>query len=300
MSKLLAPDLVEKVIETYWDEEEEPPVYVIDLSWKLMRMAYFNAALSEADVARLDDLRATLEEQRRSGLSPKNMALVRQVLADGVWRGVCSLPHVLMQQAYDTLLHAPVKAALTAQIAIAIAILVRAPVRLKNLVAIELDKHLTKPGLDRHRFFLHFDAREVKNKVDLDFPLDNDVSALIDRYVQDFRPILQRRSNTAVLFPGEGGKSKTKTTLSDQISERIHKALGLTITTHQFRHAAAAIYLKENPGDHETVRRLLGHKNIQTTINFYIGLQTIHANEQFGKIIHSLIEDELVAAEADH
>ena len=44
------------------------------------------------------------------------------------------------------------------------------------------------------------------------------------------------------------------------------------MTAHQFRHAAAAIYLKEHPGQYETVRQLLGHRNIQTTINFYVGL----------------------------
>ena len=66
---------------------------------------------------------------------------------------------------------------------------------------------------------------------------------------------------------------------------RIQKATGLRITVHQFRHAAAAIYLKHRPGDYETVRRLLGHRDIMTTIRFYCGLQTMQATEQFGKLI---------------
>jgi hypothetical protein len=48
--------------------------------------------------------------------------------------------------------------------------------------------------------------------------------------------------------------------------------------------------LKHHPGDYETVRRLLGHKNIQTTIKFYCGLETIAATEQFGKLIQKQIE----------
>ena len=79
-------------------------------------------------------------------------------------------------------------------------------------------------------------------------------------------------------------------TLGPQITARINKAVGLRITPHQFRHAAAAIYLKHQPGDYETVRRLLGHRNIQTTINFYCGLQTTQATEQFGKIIRQQIK----------
>ena len=62
------------------------------------------------------------------------------------------------------------------------------------------------------------------------------------------------------------------------------------MTVHQFRHACAAIYLKHRPGEYEVVRRLLGHRNIQTTINFYCGLETTQANEAFGKIIRDHIK----------
>ena len=42
------------------------------------------------------------------------------------------------------------------------------------------------------------------------------------------------------------------------------------------------------------VGRLLGHRNIQTTINFYCGLATTQANEAYGKIIreHVKFDDE--------
>ena len=77
---------------------------------------------------------------------------------------------------------------------------------------------------------------------------------------------------------------------SKQITVRIQKATGLRITVHQFRHAAAAIYLKHRPGDYETVRRVLGHRDIETTVRFYCGLETIEATEQFGKLIRQQIK----------
>jgi integrase len=70
----------------------------------------------------------------------------------------------------------------------------------------------------------------------------------------------------------------------------------LEITPHQFRHAAAAIFLKHRPGEYETVRRLLGHRNIRTTVNFYCGLETIHATEAFGRIIQDYVKFEPEAA----
>jgi integrase len=95
--------------------------------------------------------------------------------------------------------------------------------------------------------------------------------------------------NSSWLFPGEGGEPKDKLLFGIQITRRIQKAIGLKVTPHQFRHAAAAIYLKHRPGDYETVRRLLGHREIQTTIRFYCGLQTMHATEQFGRLIRQQI-----------
>jgi hypothetical protein len=35
--------------------------------------------------------------------------------------------------------------------------------------------------------------------------------------------------------------------------------------------------LKADPGNYELVRRVLGHRNIATTRNFYIGLETLEA-----------------------
>jgi integrase len=76
---------------------------------------------------------------------------------------------------------------------------------------------------------------------------------------------------------------------SAQITEAVLKATGLRHTAHQFRHAAAALMLQAEPGNYEWVRRVLGHRNIQTTINFYVGLETTQANERFGKIVRKSV-----------
>jgi integrase len=195
-----------------------------------------------------------------------------------------------MQQARYAKDHAPVKAAVTAQLAVAVAILTFAPIRLGNLVAIELGQNLIKPGGLNSPYWLVFPNYDVKNEVDLNFKFDEALTKLIDEYVHEFRPGLLRRSNASSLFPGVAGDPKTASMFSTQITERIVKATGLRITAHQFRHAAAAFYLKHHPGDYETVRRFLGHRNIQTTINFYCGLQTMQATEEFGKIVRRQIK----------
>jgi integrase len=193
-----------------------------------------------------------------------------------------------MKQARLLRHEAPVKAAVIAQMAVATGILTVAPVRLGNLSRIALDQNLIKPGGPHTSYHLLFPHYDVKNRLDLDYPLDHALTTLIDEYVSDFRSVLLRGLNEPWLFPGEAGGSKDAKTFSGQITERIQKDTGLRITVHQFRHAAAAYWLMHHPGDYETVRRVLGHRNIQTTIKFYIGLETTHANIMFGAMVAKL------------
>jgi integrase len=179
----------------------------------------------------------------------------------------------------------PVKAAVMAEVAVATAIETVAPVRAANLATIRLDENLVRPGGLDSNYLLVFPHYDVKNRVDLTFELDDYLTGLIDEYVQEYRPFVVRGANADWLFPGTDGRPKDSHLFGIQITDRIQKATGLRITLHQFRHAAAAIYLKHHPGDYETVRRLLGHRNTRTTIKFYCGLETIQASREFGKII---------------
>ena len=166
--------------------------------------------------------------------------------------------------------------------------------RAANLAAIRLDENLIKPGGPDTPYLLVFPHYDVKNRVDLTFEFDAYLTGLIDEYVQEYRPSLLRGANGDWLFPGTTAGSKDPHLFGIQITDRIQKSTGLRITIHQFRHAAAAIYLKYHPGDYETVRRFLGHKSLKTTANFYCGLETIQASREFSKIIrqHRRFDDD--------
>ena len=143
-----------------------------------------------------------------------------------------------MKEARSHASTAPIRAAVLAQIATALAILTVAPVRLANLVSIRLGENLTKPDGPDSTFWLQFPQHDVKNRVSLQFRLDEVATAIIDQYVHDFRPTLVRGSNSDWLFPGISGQHKEKISFSTQIVERVQKATGLRITVHPFRHAA--------------------------------------------------------------
>jgi site-specific recombinase XerD len=290
LGALLHPDVVERVLDAYWLKNgDEPTTGTIQLGWKLLRMAQTTGCLDRPAHELLDDMRVALEQHRCEGLTPKNLQLIRQVLTEGVWSDVVSLPKALMRQARLARDHAPIKAAVTAQLGVAIAIETFTPIRLRNLIGIELGKNLIKPGGLNTPYWLAFPNYDVKNRLDLNFKFDELLTDLIAD-VDEYRPTLLRGANSDRLFPGENGEPKNGLLFSKQITERIQKAVGLRITVHQFRHAAAAIYLKHQPGDYETVRRVLGHRSLTTTVKFYCGLETIAASEHFGKLIRVRIE----------
>jgi Phage integrase family len=298
LSALLSPDVAEKILDAYWDRNgETPKAFTIDLACRFVAIARETKCMDEAACERLDQMRRDLEDKRRGGLTDKNTTLIRQVLTPGVWNRVVQLPQKMMSTARSQRSSAPLRAAVTAQLAVATAILTVAPVRLANLVAIKLGINLMKPGGPDSNYWLTFPDHDVKNRVRLEYPLQQYFTRMIDEYVHDFRPVLLRGRNDDWLFPGQHGGAKANTLFSGQITQRIYQATGLRMTVHQFRHAAGAIILKHRPGEYELVRQLLGHRNVQTTINAYIGLENIHASEIFSKIVMQRLDDELEAAE---
>ena len=170
--------------------------------------------------------------------------------------------------------------AVTAELAVLIQILLVAPMRLANLAALHLETSVIRIGGPEPTYHLVIPPEDVKNDQPLEYPLPKAVSEMLGRYLTEFRPRLCRQDNPW-LFPGEAVGHKTKGTLSDQIIKRITKGLGIRVTPHQFRHLAAAFILEKDPANYEFVRRVLGHKNLETTIRFYVGLETVDAVRKF-------------------
>lgn len=293
LGALIHHDVADRILDAYWRENGEvPKTYTINLSCRFVAIAHDMGCLDGAALRRLDDARYALEQHREEGMTEKNLALIRAVLTDGVWARVVMLPEQLMQQARSHRRHAPVRAAVLAQIATAVAILTVAPVRLGNLSSIRLGENLVKPGGPDSTYWLRFSKYEVKNRAPLEFILDETVTKIVEEYAHDFRPSLMRGTNEDWLFPGRSSDHKEKISFSTQIVERIQVSTGLRITVHQFRHAAAAIILKHRPGEYELVRRLLAHKSVQSTIAFYCSLETTQASEIFTDIVRRRLDVE--------
>jgi integrase len=179
------------------------------------------------------------------------------------------------------------------QTALAIELLLNAPLRIQNLASIDLDRHLPEVGGRGHQaVHLRFPAAEVKNSNDLEFPLMTESVELLKIYLDEWRPLLTSGASR-LLFPGKvSGQNKGKGALSSQIKELVHSYTRLDMPAHRFRHAAGKIFLERHPGQYEVIRQLLGRRDISTTIALYAGAESATAAHHRGGLLD---EDGLAA-----
>jgi site-specific recombinase XerD len=79
----------------------------------------------------------------------------------------------------------------------------------------------------------------------------------------------------------------TRQGVRDTIKAITEERLGVAINPHAFRHLAARIFLDARPGAYESVKQLLGHADVNTTIRSYCGTEGEAAVKQFDEILEA-------------
>lgn len=177
--------------------------------------------------------------------------------------------------------------ALAAQTALVIELLFFVPIRRRNLVSLNLNRHVRYQFDGRQKMiFIHIPADEVKNHVPLDFELPIETVELWEAYLERYRPRLLVGADAGWLFPGgKPGEHKAAEQMGRNLSAFVRREVGLEFNLHLFRHAAAKLFLEEHPGNYEGLRRTLAHKKMETTANFYAGLETGQATRHFDNTV---------------
>jgi integrase len=155
-----------------------------------------------------------------------------------------------------------------------------------NLASLDLDRHLTTSRTGKHTIYsIRIEGKEVKNHESIEFRLNEGNSADLHRYLTQFRGSLTKAKSTALFPKATDGQPRAPGNLSAELSTLIYRETGLKMHAHLFRHFAAKIYLDAHPGQYETVRRLLKHKTLQTTISFYAELTSQHAHDSYSETL---------------
>ncbi len=172
-------------------------------------------------------------------------------------------------------------------LAVATAILLNIPLRAANLAGLRLDQHLRLVG---DHTFLSVPSEETKNSVAIEAEIPPRLARQFHTYVRYYRPVLIEEP-TPWLFPGENGARRPSGGFGHQLSDFIAREAGVEMTPHQFRHLAAKLFLDRHPDGGETVRRLLGHKRLETTMRYYRELEAILAGKRYAALLDELLGD---------
>src|SRR5262245_46944531 len=164
------------------------------------------------------------------------------------------------------------------------------PIRVQNLTSLTFGVHLFVREEPRAISTLEIPAAEMKNKTELAFDIPPQIAKMLSEYRDRIAAkFLGRRPDR--LFVNADGSPKRATTVASLIATYARRRAGVILTPHQFRHLSARVLLDAEPGSFETVRQLLGHKNLKTTANFYAGIDSRRAARHHQHLIEKALAE---------
>ena len=138
----------------------------------------------------------------QNGLALKNRLALKQFEDPELLRRLVRLATEIYATLPPSGAPLPPRVALRYQWALAVQLLLVAPLRLGNLAGLELDRHLVRIGTGKRlRYHLLIPGEEVKNGQPIELPLPAGASALLELYRTRVRPVLATPGTTC-LFPG--------------------------------------------------------------------------------------------------
>jgi integrase len=270
----------------FWDRNSgQTSKHIGEIAWSIRCYAIKHLAADDETIAFYASAMKRLRVSQ-DGLSDKNQRAMAQFDDPKMIEALVGLPIKLWAKVdrsrNKTSTHRRSKEAqLFVQAAVAIEILIFAPMRISNLQNLRLNQHIS--WQNKHAV-IHIPRAQVKNDMDLVFKLPLTVSQRIQTYISDWRALYTEGANP-YLFPGRKMNPKDGTRLRRQISKALWDEAGIKLTPHQFRHAAAKILLDAKPGHYEVIRKILGHKNLTTTYSHYAGAETQAALDLYDDVI---------------
>lgn len=261
---------------------EEPSTIAGHVSHVLRIVARYEAKLPPEEVKLISIYNKTFAK-KYEGITDKNLDGVMAALQPSAEMRLKAAPRALMATAARLRQAHPRRAYSRALEATLLELLLRRPIRLGNLRQLRLDMHLLRDdprggAITR----LQIGADETKNNRPILMRIVPETANILERWIRDYRP-LSGNAGSPFLFPGWGddGQPLTPQSVRDRVKAAAKRCAGLKLSPHQFRHLAGAQILEECPGEIETVRQLLGHKSIMTTIRAYTVKKTEEAGERF-------------------
>ena len=261
--------------------------YVHDMASTLKSIARHWVRVDAAHLEQMKAICARLKP-KSTGMTAKNRSRLRQFDDPALIDALLGFPSTIMSRVRRKA--APDRrAALDVQIAVAVELLTMAPIRIGNLVAIDIERHLLwtqQPG--RGRLHLVFPTAEVKNREDSgvspaagDGAVDPDLLSHLSAVAAGpAEPVAVPRPRR----PAEGAAGIQRADQESRARGHRHRAQSAPLPA--YRQQALSRYPPRR--GYAVVSRVLGHRSLATTAAFYSGTETAAAVRHFDETILDL------------
>jgi integrase len=222
------------------------------------------------------------------GLTAKNKERLRQFDDPENLRRLIDLPERLWAEVKRDK-NPTFRTLLKAQAALAIGMSCYMPIRPQNLCALKFDEHIFLHAGWGAISTLELPAAEVKNRTEVAFDIPSHLAKMLVEYRNKLVPkVIGKRPDR--IFIKADGSAKNQWAVAWLIRTVLRRRLGLQLSAHGFRHLSAKTILDREPGNFETVRQLLGHKSLRTTVGAYAGISTRRAARHHQQLLQQALQ----------
>jgi integrase len=273
-------------------DRERVSAYVAELS--LLNAPYTVVArvqelyLASAALAPEQDWTWIWKIERRLRTTARSVRNKRQRLVSS--EQLFSLGLELMARAESDAGGTPLQRAVCYRDGLMISLLAARPLRRRNFRSIELGRHLI---YEAGTYWLRFGADETKTHNPIEAPVSQALTAMLERYLTHFRPLLTQRSGrwnrgarvqnrqTCALWVSEDGSDMTEIAIYFRVRRVTRAKFGHGINPHLFRDSAATSIAIADPEGAHITRSILGHSTLRTSEQHYNHAQSREALRQY-------------------
>lgn len=155
------------------------------------------------------------------------------------------------------------------------------PLRHKNMVALELGRDVLKEG---DSWSIVIPPEDTKTGVHIEFEVPELLRQSFLFYLEHARPRMLRRQSQALWVSPKGGPL-SYSALGPVLTRHSTERLGIRVTPHDARDAAATTWAIAAPEEVGVARDLLGHADLRMTTKHYNRARGIEASRAYRQLI---------------
>lgn len=160
------------------------------------------------------------------------------------------------------------------------------PLRHKNFGAIEIGRDLLN---ENGHWFIVIPAEETKTgTTSIDFEIPAELRERLSTYLNCVRPRMLRRAGCRALWVSYKGGPLSYSAVGPVLTRNTTERLGIRVTPHDARDAAATTWAIAAPRQIGVARDLLAHADLRTTNKYYNRAKGIEASRTHSRLIAKL------------